>query len=92
MDFWALSAYLAQYDNQASNYGHYTDTDVGDANANNLGYVVRRNFSRSGGNQTLHIPLSQMFGFTRDLDMVNRGIKWQMILHKNPCRPSSIVS
>ena len=49
-------------DNQASNYNHYTDTDVGNADANNLGYVVRRNFSRNGGNQTLHIPLSQMFG------------------------------
>ena len=32
-------------DNQASNYGYYTDTDVGNA-GNNLGYVVRRNFSR----------------------------------------------
>ena len=33
-------------DNQASNYNHYTDTNDGGANGNNLGYVARRNFAR----------------------------------------------
>jgi hypothetical protein len=44
--------------------------------------ILVRAFSRNGANQTLHIPLSQLFGFTRDLDSVTRGIQWQMILHK----------
>ena len=70
-------------DNQASNYNHYTDSNTGASDNNNLGYVARRGFARNSANQTLHIPLSQMFGFTRDLDTVTRGIKWQMILHKN---------
>ena len=67
-------------DNQASNYNFYHSTNQGAADNTNLGYVTRRAFNTN--NQTLHIPLSQMFGFTRDLDTVIRGIQFQMILHK----------
>ena len=70
-------------DNVASNFNHYTDSNDGASDANNLGYVTRRNLARNGANQTLHIPMSQMFGMTRDLDTVSRGIKYQMILHLN---------
>jgi hypothetical protein len=70
-------------DNQAQNFNHNTDTNNGAADGNNLGYVSRRTFARNGATQNLHIPLSQMWGMTRDLDVVSRGIKYQMILHLN---------
>lgn len=49
----------------------------------NKGFMARWNRSRNDRTFEVVIPLRSVFGFCRDIQHVNRGIKWELNLYKN---------
>lgn len=69
-------------DNTASVYNHHTDTNLmTNADGNNAGQNTRE-AKAIAGLQTFYIPICSMFGFTRYMDKVFRGLRFQIQLHK----------
>lgn len=48
----------------------------------NLGFTARQNITTGNKQITLMLPLSQIFGFCRDIDKVFRGVKHSLILDR----------
>ena len=48
----------------------------------NLGFTARHNITTGNKQITLMLPLSQIFGFCRDIDKVFRGVKHSLILDR----------
>ena len=63
-------------------YNHYHDNaTMAITDTNNLGNSVRQSLAKTQ-KQTIYIPVSSLFGFTRSLDKVFRGLRFQIQLHK----------
>ena len=48
----------------------------------NLGFTARQNLTTGNKQITLMLPLSQIFGFCRDIDKVFRGVKHSLIIDR----------
>ena len=48
----------------------------------NLGFTARQNITTGNKQITLMLPLSQIFGFCRDIDKIFRGLKHSLILDR----------
>ena len=48
----------------------------------NIGFTARQNLTTGNKQITLMLPLSQIFGFCRDIDKVFRGVKHSLIIDR----------